>query len=460
MRVEEPRAGADSARLRAVEAVTIAARSLGLQVVSSPASDQLEICASHADGGDLSVVIECLRDDRPYYGTGNGLGLSCPQRIAKGRRAPAWSDGFLDVVARLLASPAFAGLASELSRPATDDGTPLAVPRSVDQAAPGTTGQLGNEFRRYTVFDLVRLGLKPAASLLVDNEEQASSLIEGAPAWALSDFAFARDRYDNLVRLDVPRSDNENWSEAGQRMLYIGRSQTEVDRIREIEGRLYRTRWWERWPFSSASLRLQEELGVGLGFPVCCVRAFARTLGGHSRHPDLIRSLMQLGWHMRPIEWRINYIVALQYALPFLLHVPCRADCRATIDQIDSAISLLYDESERATLEDILCQGAAVFSDDRIVLFRPLETADARGELRVANFDCPASAQLFARPTAPLDTSRGSNGPEQLRPADVERLRTRGRRLEVFARGTWRAYPVRTSWRAGAPTLVTPQPQR
>ena len=54
-------------------------------------------------------------------------------------------------------------------------------------------------------------------------------------------------------------------------------------------------------------------------------------------YADLYTSLARPGWHLYPIDWRLNHVVAQQYMLPLLVHLPCTVVCRATAEGRDAA---------------------------------------------------------------------------------------------------------------------------
>jgi hypothetical protein len=233
-------------------------------------------------------------------------------------------------------------------------------------------------------------------------------------------------------------------------MLYVGRSQPEVDRMSAIEHTLYARR-------GGADVdpeALQGELGRLLGFPSCCAAAFAkrpRVAGGQA---DFYTSIAQLGWHLAPIDWRVNHVVARQYELPFLNHVPCGSGCRATRDQVERAMAGLYDEPERRVLEDVLSQGAVVWPDDRVALFVPRGSPDADGELPVAAFNVDAHAAALRRPRPTRRCIPADAGD-----AAVTRLRVRGGRLEVLAAGAWSVCAPSVAAREAPPLILTVRPR-
>jgi hypothetical protein len=299
-------------------------------------------------------------------------------------------------------------------------------------------------FHRYSVFDLVRRGLKPAAALQVTSEQEARQLADGMPATALSRFGFTRDACDNLVL--VPDADQVATVPV-QRMLYVGRSRAEVHRVRDIEEAIYRS-----GGFATEAQRLHEELGIGLGFPACCASAFARSRGEYSLHPDSYASLVFLGWHLRPINWRLNHVVAGQYHLPLLVHVPCSAACQPTIDLVDMVLSQLYDAAERRVLEAVLSQGGVVYPDDRVVLFRPLG-APVDGALQVTDFNVDAHSELIG--TRESERCVARNVATGFRDEEVECVRVQNCRIEVRVYGTWQRYPVPEGPPVAPPILLT-----
>jgi hypothetical protein len=409
------------------------------RVPSGP--DQLALRIVDARGAALALFIERLRPQGNYFKRSERLGLWYLREETGDTDVPPWTGRLVEEVAGLVLSPAFAALADELAAP-RDGGRESSQP---EQALAG--------FRQYSVFDLVRLGLKPAASLVAGSEAEAERLAAGLPAMALSRFGFVRDALDNLVYVAAGRTPPAGSAGSLQRVVYVAPSQAEADRVRDLEERLYAQ---HRSLFELT--RAQEDLGVALGFPVCCVRAFARARHEGRRVADFHRSLTRLGWHLRPIDWRLNHVVARRYALPILVHVPCGAACKATVAQIDLLMARLYDDHEREAVEDVLSQGAVVYLDDRIALFRPLAVASDTGEVRISDFNVEARPEVVGQPP---DHARSLRR-DQLAPlcdAEVSGLRVRDRQLEVLAHRSWQPYAPAETSRTAAPILLVPLPR-
>jgi hypothetical protein len=428
-----------SSRGRALAAMRKLVAALPLRVAplsGDPA--RFSIHLDDATGAGLTLHLEPARPGVRYFKRGARIVLWYTKILAAPGPEPRWIAPVLEAAARGLCAPAFDGIAHELDAavravaeaPPVAPTAPPAVPRPL--------------LRGFSVVDLVRRGLKPAASVLVDAGEAALEDVADLPARTLSTFGYARDAFDNLVPLADPTT--------GPRMLYVGRSQPEVDRMAAIEHALYARRGE---PGVDAAA-LQDELGRLLGFPPCCAGAFARWSGASGGHADFYASVAQLGWHLRPIDWRCNHVAARQYELPFLNHVPCGSGCQATRDQVERVTAALYDPPERRVLEEILSQGAVVWPDDRVAFFVPRGLPDADGELPVTDFNVDAHAAALRHPRPATRRIPADDG---LRDASVTRLRVRNGRLEVLAAGLWSVCSPSTASRAAPPLVLTVRPR-
>jgi hypothetical protein len=78
------------------------------------------------------------------------------------------------------------------------------------------------------------------------------------------------------------------------------------------------------------------ELGLLLGYPTCCIDAFA-SAGPHSSTSDLIAAARRRSGDLR---WELN---VLDPVSPFTLvpHIPCRFDCSASLELATRVISVL-----------------------------------------------------------------------------------------------------------------------
>jgi len=440
-----------SLRALAFAAVTRVAALRQLSTTLTAADDwQLSIRLTDAQQHEVVLCIERAHDRARYYKRIDRLGLWYTGEHDDGGTAPRWIAPVISAIAKLLQLPTLRGLADELSERALDADDPRTTERETSPAAVPRP----SAFRIYSVFDLVRQGLKPAAALSVDSSARARQLSEGLAANALSRLGFARDAHDNLVVVDNPESFASSSAAPVQRMLYVAADQAAADRLRDIEEGLYTNR--DTRP-PAAIQALHEQLGVALGFPSCCAAAFARSCREHNPHADYYGSLTRLRWHLRSVDWRLNHVIARHYHLPFLIHVPCDASCQPTVDLVDAALhSMLYSDGERQILQAVLRQGAVVYPDDRFVLFRPRGMANGVGEVAVTSFNHVAHPEVMG--ARPAERSVAADVGEGFDDADVEQIRIRNDQVEVFARHAWRSYVPPTASQDASPILLIPQP--
>ncbi|MBK7830399.1 hypothetical protein [Nannocystis sp.] len=110
------------------------------------------------------------------------------------------------------------------------------------------------------------------------------------------------------------------------------------------------------------------ELGLRLGYPECCVAAFAAQVrAGHPRsaarqpHPDYLHA--RLAWTPRP-DWRLNCLLLRQHAR-LVSFAACRFDCPAALAQAEALRALLaqHAPAELPVLEAMLRRPLAIERD-------------------------------------------------------------------------------------------------
>lgn len=403
-------------RAKAQAAVQRLLASRNLKVTTAAAlPSQFGLHISGGEGETIDLFVEARRPGRTYFQEGERLGLWYARQETSA--PPRWTMLAVKAAARVLLSPAASAIADELA-PASDEpmaSLPPEKPPAQDES-----------LRRFTVLDLVRLGHKPTASVLVRNAAEGREWARSFPAAALSRFGVTRDSLDNLIFSPAPQEDTP-------RMLYVGREEAATRRLAEIEEALYVT----PDPNPERQIALQVEFGVALGFPACCAEAFARRLQGDRQLGDFYLSVERLGWNGQRVDWRLNHVVARVYELPFLIHVPCQADCVATRQGVDDLLEGLYSKEERAVLESVLSQGVVIFPDDRMALFRPIYGPDAYGIVHLTHLDEPLHPEVLGGPLPP--ERRLPFAEDGWLRADVDRVRIRAGRLEVAVGRTWHA---------------------
>jgi hypothetical protein len=419
---EEPAAGLPpgSHRARALSAVRALLEKHGFVVPDPPAEGtRLSLEIRDPRGRSVLVVLERARAGATFFQQGRRVGLwyRCEGE------APPWLRVVLPRVASLLCGPAHEPLGDELA-------LRLGTLPPQGPASPAA----GPAIPRWSVVDLVRQGLKPAASLLV---EEDAAPPEGLPS-VLSRARFTRDRHNNLVRADDAPG-------RGLRMRYTGRSPEEIERLRDLEETLY-PREGAALLSPAEKIAAQEEIGRLLGFPSCCARAFASAQATARSAADHYTSAVRLGLHLAPFDGRLNHIAAQQYALPFLLHEPCTRSCEATIALVEATLARLYPGRPREILEEILVQGAVLWPDDRVAFFQN-RGEEAPGVVAVARFNQDAHPSACPEPRPPERRTHADAA--DLR---VDALRIEQGRLLLRAGGTWRPHPQQ-----GAPLVLLPR---
>ena len=425
-----------SLRARAAETVRRALARHGLSVPAPvDESGRFSFEIRDRDGRSVRVIAERVREGASSLRRGRRL-MAWYQSVA---REPPWTGAVLPKVAELLCSSTFDGIADEIPKH-------LAVVRTqaVQRVQPAA-------YRRASVIDAVRAGLKPAGTALVDDTPDILASVADLPGRTLSYTVFARDSGDNLVR---GRASEAGSVGAWSRILYVAGTQRDAERVRDIENRLYPLEGSP--PETSERIALHKEIGRLLGFPRCCVQRFAESDRTPNARSDFYASIEALGWDFAPIDWRYNHIAARQYELPFLIHLPCSSSCAATRDLVEVTVARMYADGSRPVIEEVLTQGAVVWPDDRILFFRPLGRRSDDGVLAVTAFNVDAQPEvLFSPRRASRTIARDAC---TLPDASIDAIRKRGDTLEVRAAGRWEVYAPSIAPTGAPPLVVTPTP--
>ncbi len=281
---------------------------------------------------------------------------------------------------------------------------------------------------RWSVVDLVRQNLKPAATLLEADQADPFAGLDDLPARVTSRLYFHRDPQGKLV----PTKTGE-----GRRMLYVGRSIAAVERLRDLEESLYLRADMAEDEFAAT----QDEIGRLLGFPACCTAPYARETRRTTPYADYYAWIERTGAHMRPTPWQLNYPLTCYLPLPVLIHAPCSVRCEATIARVNEVVRTLCPGDAGALVKKAMSTSAVVFPSDRIIPFQAVGVPEG-DEVVVAEFNVDPAPELNPSPreasrSAPVDAQAG------FLDAEVEMLRVRGGRLQVFARGSWNDFIVR-----------------
>lgn len=110
------------------------------------------------------------------------------------------------------------------------------------------------------------------------------------------------------------------------------------------------------------------ELGLRLGFPPCCVDAFAARIlrgsghlhaGDRDRHDDDFVAASD-GWVARP-DWRLNSLL-MRHRARLISFTPCRLDCPAALAQAAIILGLVREHASASApvLEDMLKRPLAI----------------------------------------------------------------------------------------------------
>jgi hypothetical protein len=110
------------------------------------------------------------------------------------------------------------------------------------------------------------------------------------------------------------------------------------------------------------------ELGLRLGFPPCCVDAFAARIlrgsghlhaGDRDRHDDDFVAASD-GWVARP-DWRLNSLL-MRHRARLISFTPCRLDCPAALAQAALILGLVREHASASApvLEDMLKRPLAI----------------------------------------------------------------------------------------------------
>jgi hypothetical protein len=385
--------------LAAVRAVV----SASLTVEAGPPEQGRVTCVVSSPEGACRFVVERARPDLCACKVRGPLAFWYTARGAE----PWWLRAALPLVCVALLSRWFVENAAALGEAgaAAPTGSPL----------------------RGSVVDLVRLNVKPAATLLEAEQADPFAGLDDLPAKVTSRLYFKRDALGNLVVTKVGD---------GRRMLYVGRDAAWVERLRDLEESLYLRPDMPEAEFCA----VQDELGRLLGFPACCTRLYGRETRRTTPYADYYAWVERADVHLRPIPWQLNYPMTCYLPLPVLIHAPCGARCDATVALVNKALQALCPGAAGAPVKRALAASAVVFPSDRIIPFQAIGTPDG-DEVVVAEFNVDPAPELSLGPReaargVPVDSQRG------FLDSEVEMLRVRDGRLQVFACGCWHAVVV------------------
>jgi hypothetical protein len=363
---------------------------------------------SDASGRTAVLLIALHQENQGFYRRWGQVVLRYLGDATAGSGTPPWLPGSLRAVAEILGKPEFSGISRELA------------PRPFD------------------VVDLVRAGLKPAAAIPVQRQQDVAEIVSGVPAWTLSDF---RLRPGATLAADSTASDV--W---GPRMLYVGQTQELVDAAAGVDRGIYVEK-------RGAEPGLHFEFGRLMGFPECCARAFASAVASTGERDGPYDSLRRLGWSLKPVNWRLNYLVARIYTFPFLGHVPCSADCAATRDQVGGVIARLYPDDTREIVASVLRQGVIVWPDGRMILMRPHGRPSADGAIEITGFNQDLHVDLMDEPRPPESLVPPNCG--EVDDSGIAAIRVVGSGLQVRLGREWRPY-AGVSELLGSPLVLLP----
>lgn len=212
--------------------------------------------------------------------------------------------------------------------------------RAIDSSVPGRDLE-------YLAF---RAGLKPAVRLTVSGADLAAAGAHYLAVGGHLAFVELPEERGGNPRRPSPRVFRERTARGGA--LFVAHSPQEAQALAELERKLIR-----RGPHPKPSVHAEEAIAIGrgLGYPDCCVEAFAERLrGAPSRR---FRGSLGCRLRRRPTENSDDYVVARENWTPradarlnhllfragvkLLSYTPCRYDCPAALAQADLLLAEL-----------------------------------------------------------------------------------------------------------------------
>lgn len=293
--------------------------------------------------------------------------------------------------------------------------------------------------RRRSVVDLVRLGLKPAATLLEADQADPFAGLDDLPAKVTSRIYFQRDGLGNLF---VCKAGD------GRRMVYVGREQATVERLRALEEDIYLRGGMPAAEFAD----VQDAFGRLLGFPRCCTGEYAKVTRRTTPFADYYAWIERTGAHLRSVAWQLNYPMSCYLSSPVLIHAPCGVACEATAALVNQTVRALYPGDAGAEVRRAMGTSLVVFPDDRMIPFQAVGDPDG-DEIVVADFNHDPAPELGS---APRDDARAVPPDSQryFLDSEVEIVRVRGEQLQVFARGVWCDFSVPSGLGGASPRVL------
>ena len=196
----------------------------------------------------------------------------------------------------------------------------------------------------------LRAGIKPGIRLTAD--------VASAPAIA--------ERYQRLGCSVVMTHGRIGLERRPRVLIYIGGTPQAANSLRAAEAHLLDPKTTPR-----DKAFFTREFGLRLGYPGCCIDAFAertRRGGGHlrdgdrDRHdPDYVH--VHDAWVARP-DWRLNNLL-LNHHLRLISFAPCRFDCASALAQAEAIRRLVAADtpSHLPVLEDRLRRPLVIAPD-------------------------------------------------------------------------------------------------
>ena len=185
-----------------------------------------------------------------------------------------------------------------------------------------------------------------------------------APGNAAAELRAARAR--GLAAEVIERVDG-----AGRSLVYVARTPAAARALRDLEAPIRPGRGVQ--PLTAADLAAHRALGAALGYPPCCIDAFAervargvdRLPSGETAHEDFVAASTALARSRAP-DPRCNIFAAGDNSC-WLSHVPCALDCAASIAYADRvrAAYVVHGARAAAQIDRALATAVAIGRDGR-----------------------------------------------------------------------------------------------
>ena len=218
---------------------------------------------------------------------------------------------------------------------------------------------------------LVSEGLKPAAVLNCEPSQVDRLVAQFGARAALGSQPFTESGAGKVT------------PGGSKRFVYIAQRPEDATRLRDVDEALI-------FPPHASGARLvtlRTEQGRLLGFPPCCVDAYAQGHPNEAERDEYYVAWDWMGWKRTPAHPFVNHLAARFHGLAFFQHIPCSPRCERTIVLTRAALGTIgCDRTERAVRE-LLSASFVLWSNGDFLPFRYLRNgwfsvrAERLGEL-------------------------------------------------------------------------------